>query len=55
MEHVDKIARGEPPARPDVMLKVYLLADEEMREVANGHRGSGAAISRHASLATTTL
>jgi peptidylprolyl isomerase len=27
MEHVDKIARGEPPARPDVMLKVYLLAD----------------------------
>jgi len=27
MEHVDKITRGEPPARPDVMLKVYLLAD----------------------------
>jgi peptidylprolyl isomerase len=27
MEHVDKIARGEPPARPDVMQKVYLLAD----------------------------
>jgi cyclophilin family peptidyl-prolyl cis-trans isomerase len=27
MEHVDKIARGEPPARPDVMLKAYLLAD----------------------------
>ena len=27
MEHVDKIARGEPPARPDVMVKVYLLAD----------------------------
>ena len=27
MEHVDKIARGEPPPRPDVMLKVYLLAD----------------------------
>jgi peptidylprolyl isomerase len=27
MDHVDKIARGEPPARPDVMLKVYLLAD----------------------------
>jgi peptidylprolyl isomerase len=27
MEHVDKIARGEPPARPDVMQKVYLLSD----------------------------
>ncbi len=27
MEHVDKITRGEPPARPDVMVKVYLLAD----------------------------
>jgi peptidylprolyl isomerase len=27
MEHVDKIARGEPPPRPDVMLKVYLLSD----------------------------
>ena len=27
MDHVDKIARGEPPPRPDVMLKVYLLAD----------------------------
>ncbi len=29
MEHVDKIARGEPPARPDVMQKVYLLSDAE--------------------------
>jgi peptidylprolyl isomerase len=29
MEHVDKIARGEPPARPDVMVKVYLLADQK--------------------------
>jgi len=27
MEHVDKITRGEPPARPDAMLKVYLLSD----------------------------
>jgi peptidylprolyl isomerase len=27
MEHVDKIAKGEPPASPDVMQKVYLLAD----------------------------
>jgi peptidylprolyl isomerase len=27
MEHVDKIARGEPPRNPDRMLKVYLLAD----------------------------
>jgi peptidylprolyl isomerase len=27
MEYVDKIARGEPPARPDVMVKVYLLSD----------------------------
>jgi peptidylprolyl isomerase len=27
MEHVDKITRGEPPRTPDVMLKVYLLAD----------------------------
>jgi peptidylprolyl isomerase len=29
MEHVDKIARGEPPRSPDVMLKVYLLADQK--------------------------
>jgi peptidylprolyl isomerase len=27
MEQVDKIARGEPPPNPDVMRKVYLLAD----------------------------
>jgi peptidylprolyl isomerase len=27
MEHVDKIARGEPPPQPDVMQKVYLLSD----------------------------
>jgi peptidylprolyl isomerase len=27
MEHVDQIARGEPPRNPDKMLKVYLLAD----------------------------
>jgi len=25
MEHVDQITRGEPPANPDVMQKVYLL------------------------------
>jgi peptidylprolyl isomerase len=29
MEHVDKIARGSPPRSPDVMLKVYLLADQK--------------------------
>ena len=29
MEHVDKIAQGEPPRNPDVMLKVYVLADEK--------------------------
>ena len=28
MEHVDKIARGEPPRNPDVMRKVYVLADQ---------------------------
>ncbi len=28
MEHVDKIARGQPPREPDVMWKVYLLADQ---------------------------
>jgi peptidylprolyl isomerase len=27
MEAVDKIARGEPPAEPDVMQKVYLQSD----------------------------
>jgi peptidylprolyl isomerase len=27
MEHVDKVAKGEPPRNPDVMLKVYVLAD----------------------------
>ncbi|MGD9925382.1 MAG: peptidylprolyl isomerase [Pseudorhodoplanes sp.] len=27
MENVDKVAAGEPPSRPDVMQKVYLLAD----------------------------
>ena len=29
MEHVDRIARGEPPPQPDKMLKVYLLADKK--------------------------
>ena len=29
MENVDKIAKGEPPPQPDVMQKVYLLADEK--------------------------
>ena len=27
MDNVDKIAKGEPPAMPDVMEKVYLQAD----------------------------
>ncbi len=27
MENVDKIAKGEPPAKPDVMQKVYILGD----------------------------
>ena len=27
MEFVDQIAKGEPPPNPDVMQKVYLLAD----------------------------
>jgi peptidylprolyl isomerase len=27
MDHVDKIARGEPPRQPDTMQKVYLLSD----------------------------
>ncbi|KAB2912070.1 MAG: peptidylprolyl isomerase [Hyphomicrobiaceae bacterium] len=29
MEHVDRIARGEPPPQPDKMIKVYLLADKK--------------------------
>src|SRR5262245_51292665 len=29
MEHVDQIAKGEPPPQPDVMQKVYVLADEK--------------------------
>jgi peptidylprolyl isomerase len=29
MEHVDKIAPGEPPSVPDKMLKVYLLANKK--------------------------
>ena len=29
MEHVDKIAPGEPPRVPDKMLKVYLLANKK--------------------------
>jgi peptidylprolyl isomerase len=29
MEHVDGIAKGEPPPQPDVMRKVYLLADKK--------------------------
>ncbi|SIP88120.1 Peptidyl-prolyl cis-trans isomerase (rotamase)-cyclophilin family [Paracoccus thiocyanatus] len=29
MEHVDKIARGEPPANPDRMLSVKVAADAE--------------------------
>ena len=27
MQHVDQIAKGEPPANPDKMLKVYLQSD----------------------------
>jgi cyclophilin family peptidyl-prolyl cis-trans isomerase len=27
MEHVDRIRRGEPPARPDRMLRVQVAAD----------------------------
>jgi hypothetical protein len=27
MEHVDKIARGEPPASPDRMISVKVAAD----------------------------
>ena len=27
MEHIDKIAKGEPPPMPDVMKKVYIQAD----------------------------
>ena len=29
MSNVDQIVRGEPPAQPDVMQKVYLLADQK--------------------------
>jgi peptidylprolyl isomerase len=29
MDHVDKIAKGEPPRNPDVMEKVYLLSDQK--------------------------
>jgi peptidylprolyl isomerase len=29
MDNVDKIAKGEPPQQPDVMQKVYLLADKK--------------------------
>jgi peptidylprolyl isomerase len=29
MENVDKIAKGEPPPQPDVMQRVYLLADKK--------------------------
>jgi peptidylprolyl isomerase len=28
MEHVDKIARGEPPMNPDRMIEVKVAADE---------------------------
>lgn len=28
MDNVDKLAKGEPPAKPDSMAKVYLLADQ---------------------------
>ena len=27
MDNVDKIAKGEPPPKPDVMQKVYLKSD----------------------------
>ena len=29
MANVDQIVRGEPPAQPDVMQKVYLLSDQK--------------------------
>jgi len=27
MAHIDRLARGQPPGNPDIMLKVYLLSD----------------------------
>ena len=30
MQHVDKIARGEPPANPDKMISVKVMADVEL-------------------------
>jgi peptidylprolyl isomerase len=27
MEHIDRVAKGEPPANPDRMLKVYLQSE----------------------------
>jgi cyclophilin family peptidyl-prolyl cis-trans isomerase len=32
MEHVDKIARGEPPANPDRMIRVRVAADDAQTE-----------------------
>jgi peptidylprolyl isomerase len=29
MELIDQVARGEPPAAPDIMQKVYILADKK--------------------------
>jgi peptidylprolyl isomerase len=29
MDNVDKLAKGEPPAKPDAMSKVYVLADKK--------------------------
>ncbi len=29
MQHVDQIAKGEPPSNPDKMLRVYLQSDEK--------------------------
>jgi peptidylprolyl isomerase len=29
MDHVDRIAKGEPPPQPDKMQRVYLLADQK--------------------------
>ena len=36
MEHIDGIAKGEPPAKPDKMLKVSVAADAAKAEPAAG-------------------
>ena len=40
MEHVDKLARGEPPASPDRMIRVYVASDSDVAPAVTEESGN---------------